>query len=246
MTKETNRRTIEPPRFDGADEPDSACRVCLARDVALFRDLTDDELRRFGQMPIGDVAFAAGETLYRQGDPGQAAFMIREGLVKLEQYLPDGGQRIVRLARGGSAIALEVLLDRDCEHQAVALKPTRACRIPRDVLLRIESETPRLHRQLMAFWHASVVEADTWLTHLSTGSARVRVARLLLLLSDGGETFEMLSREDIGAMLGITTETASRTIAEFRRAGFLRSAGVRRFAADRAALAGVSGVFSAA
>ncbi len=207
----------------------------------MFRDLTDDELQRFGQMPIDDAEFSSGSVIYRQGDPGQAVFMIREGLVKLEQFLPDGGQRIVRLARGGSAIALEVLLGRDCEHQAVALKSTRACRIPRDVLLRIESETPRLHRQLMAFWHASVVEADTWLTQLSTGSARVRVARLLLQLAEGGEVFEILSREDIGAMLGITTETASRTVAEFRRAGVLRSAGVRRFSIDRAALTAVAG-----
>ncbi len=219
--------------------------MCLTRDVGLFRDLTDEELQRFGQMQIGDAEVPAGSILYRQGDPGQAVFMIREGLVKLEQYLPDGGQRIVRLARGGSAIALEAMLGRDCEHQAVALKATKACRIPRDVLLRIESETPRLHRQLVAFWHASVVDADAWLTQLSTGSARVRVARLLLQLSEGADSFEMLSREDVGAMLGITTETASRTVAEFRRAGYLRPAGVRRFIADRAALAAVSGASQA-
>jgi CRP-like cAMP-binding protein len=232
---------LDIPQFEGLLEVEQACRDCLMRDAALFRDLTDDELQRFGQMSIGDLAFASGEVLYRQGDPGQAVFMIREGLVKLEQYLPDGSQRIVRLVRGGAALALEVLLDRDCEHQAVALKPTRVCRIPRDVLLRIESESPRLHRQLMAFWHASVTEADTWLTQLSTGSARVRVARLLLQLSEGGESFEMLSREDIGAMLGITTETASRTVAGFRRSGALRPAGVRRFVADRVALAAISG-----
>ncbi len=231
----------EQSRFDGAADLVQACRSCPSRNVALFRDLTNDELVRFGQLQIGDAAFAAGDVLYRQGDPGQAVFMIRDGLIKLEQFLPDGGQRIVRLVRGGSAIGLEVLLGRDCEHQAVALKLTHACRIPCDVLLRIEAETPHLHRQLMAFWHASVAEADTWLTHLSTGSARTRVARLLLLLSDDDGAFEMLSREDIGAMLGITTETASRTIAEFRRGEFLRAVGVRRFFVDRAALAGISG-----
>lgn len=235
------RVELDQARFDGTTDLGQACRFCLRRGEALFRDLTEEELTRFGQMQIADLGFTPGDVLYRQGDPGQAVYMIRDGLVKLEQFLPDGSQRIVRLARGGAAIALEVLLEGDYEHQAVALQPTRVCRLPREVLLRIESETPRLHRQLMSFWHASVSDADTWLTLLSTGNARTRVARLLLLLSEDDEPFEMLSREDIGAMLGITTETASRTIAEFRRAGTLRPVGVRRFAVDRGVLAGISG-----
>jgi len=234
--------TVDQVRFDGTIDLGQACRFCVRRNVALFRDLTDEELSRFGQMQIADVGFVAGDVIYRQGDPGQAVYMIREGLVKLEQFLPDGSQRIVRLARGGAAIALEILLGEDCEHQAVALQPTRACRLPREILQRIEGETPHLHRQLMAFWHDSVSDADIWLTLLSTGSARTRVARMLLLLSEEDGTFEMLSREDIGAILGITTETASRTIAEFRRNGSLRPIGVRRFMVDRVALVEVAGL----
>ncbi|MBN2752386.1 MAG: Crp/Fnr family transcriptional regulator [Rhodospirillaceae bacterium] len=232
---------MDQSRFEGTTELAQACRVCLCRDTALFRDLSDEELTRFGQLQIIDVGFSPGDILYRQGDPGQAVFMIRDGLVKLEQFLPDGSQRIVRLVRGGTAIALEALLGTDCEHQAVALRPTSVCRLSCEVLQRIEGETPRLHRQLMAFWHASVAEADKWLTLLSTGSARVRVARLLLLLSDGEASFEMLSREDIGAMLGTTTETASRIIAEFRRDDVLRVVGVRRFTVNRTALMLISG-----
>ncbi len=228
-------------RAEGEAEISQVCRFCLDRSNALFRDLTEDELTKFGQLQIADVAVRAGDVLYRQGDAGQNVYMVRDGLIKLEQFLPDGSQRIVRLVRGGTAIALEVMLGSDYQHQAVALRRTRVCRISREVILKIQEETPRLHKQLMSFWHNSVLDADTWLTHLSTGSARVRMARLLLLLSEGEDSFEMLSREDIGAMLGITTETASRTIAEFRRLGAISSVAPRRFEADRSKLQELAG-----
>ena len=43
-----------------------------------------------------------------------------------------------------------------------------------------------------------------------TGTARARVARLLLRLAgpDASTPFRLLGREDIGAMLGLTPETA--------------------------------------
>jgi CRP-like cAMP-binding protein len=50
------------------------------------------------------------------------------------------------------------------------------------------------------------------------------VARLLLRIkdSDGENHCHLFSREDMGAMLAITTETASRVIAEFKRQGLIR------------------------
>jgi CRP/FNR family transcriptional regulator, anaerobic regulatory protein len=77
-------------------------------------------------------------------------------------------------------------------------------------------------------------EADAWLTELSTGSARQRVARLLLRLVRDRETSEchLFGREDMGAMLGITTETASRTIAELRRQSLLSETSPNLFLLD--------------
>jgi DNA-binding MarR family transcriptional regulator len=46
----------------------------------------------------------------------------------------------------------------------------------------------------------------------------------------------LLTREDMGAVLGITTETASRTIAEFRRKGLIELLEEHRFRCDTAAL----------
>jgi DNA-binding transcriptional regulator YhcF (GntR family) len=48
------------------------------------------------------------------------------------------------------------------------------------------------------------------------------MARLLITLGCTGDHPEtMPSREDMGALLGITTETASRIMAEFKRRGLV-------------------------
>ncbi|MEO5375949.1 MAG: Crp/Fnr family transcriptional regulator [Alphaproteobacteria bacterium] len=201
---------------------EAECRGCSIREVALFADLKDED---FGlvHLPIDEVFYEAGRTVYEMDDAGSFLYTMRNGLVKLVNYLPDGSQRIVRLLRQGDTLGLEVLLDKPYEHAAVVLRPTLTCRIPREVVTRLSQETPRLHRQLMLRWHQSVSQADEWLTELSTGSARARVARLLLQVieEESGPDCSLFSREDVGAMLGVTTETASRIIAEFRRTGII-------------------------
>jgi len=220
----------------------AACEDCGIRQSALFSDLEESDFALV-HLPIDEIEFEAGAALYHVADPGQAVFTVRTGLVKLVNYLADGSQRIVRLLRPGDTAGLEAVLGQDYEHTAIALRPALTCRIPREVVTRLADQTPRMHDQLMRRWQRSVQQADAWLTDLSTGGAKARVARLLLLLMEGtGETeCDLFGREDMGAMLGVTTETASRIIAEFRREGILADRGSNRFGCDVAALERIAG-----
>lgn len=51
----------------------------------------------------------------------------------------------------------------------------------------------------------------------------------------------LFSREDLGAMLGVTTETASRIIAEMKRSGVINERKFNQFACDDDALRSLSG-----
>jgi CRP-like cAMP-binding protein len=198
------------------------CLTCPIRDSVLFAGLEATECAAL-QRPIDDIMLLPQSVLYRAGDPGKAVFTIRRGLLKLVQYLPDGRQRIVRLLRGTDVTGLESLLGQPYQHDAIVLQQAEVCRIPLEEVQRLDRESPQLHRELLTRWQRALDEADAWLTQLSTGSARARMARLLLRLVVGKEhACELFSREDMGAMLGITTETASRIIAEFRRSGALK------------------------
>jgi CRP-like cAMP-binding protein len=161
-------------------------------------------------------------------------YTIRSGVMKLLQYLPDGGQRIVRLAQTTDVLGLESLVTESYQHEAVALHASEVCRFPSKIVRELARDKPRLHQELMQRWQRALSEADAWLTELSTGSARQRVARLLLRLvrSTEGSECQLFSREDMGAMLGITTETASRTIADFKRKSLLLEKHPNRFLLD--------------
>ncbi len=226
---------MKDSQINAAWRGDAPCRKCSVRDLVLFADLNHEDFNLI-HLPITEHHFTAGEALYHAEEPGRALFTVREGSLKLVQYLPDGGQRIVRLLRQGDTAGLEILLAAEYEHTAIALQPVHVCRIPREVVERLNRETPAIHRQLMQRWHRAVHEAHDWLTQLSTGSARQRLARLILILAGEEDTLTLPSREDIGSMLGLTTETASRTVAEFRRGGRLTALGGNRFRLDRGAV----------
>ncbi len=199
------------------------CQSCSLRDSVLFAGLEQSDFEKIHD-PISQFAVQAGERLYRDGDQGNRLFTIRSGLVKLQRYLPDGTQRIVRLATTSDVIGLEALLDQPYEHEAIAMQPTEVCSLPVATVNELSRNNPALHKELLHRWQRALSDADSWLTELSTGSARHRVARLVLRLIDetGGQPeCRLFAREDIGSMLGITTETASRTIAEFKRKGWL-------------------------
>lgn len=218
-------------QIDAAWQGTAHCRDCGIRDLVLFADLTEPDFNLV-HLPIDEITFDAGATLYSAGDDGTALYTIRAGLVKLVQYRADGTQRIVRLLKSGATAGLEATLGQPYEHTAIALQSTQTCRIPRQVVDRLSRETPRLHRQLMQRWHAALRQADDWLTDLSTGKAPQRLARLMLQLAEDDGAVSLPSREDVGSMLGITTEHASRTVAEFRRNGVISEIAPNRYRTD--------------
>ncbi len=198
------------------------CLNCSLRTSVLFSGLEESDFARIHD-PIDQYHLKSGTALYHSGDTAEFMFTVRTGALKLVQFLPDGGQRIVRIARATDILGLEALLDDRYQHDAVALQPTEVCRLPARLVRHMSEDSPKLHRELMSRWQRALSEADAWLTELSTGSARQRVARLLLRLvrDSASSECQLFSREDMGAMLGITTETTSRTIAEYKRQSLL-------------------------
>lgn len=174
--------------------------------------------------PIDNLHAPAQAILYQHDAAATHLFTVRSGLVKLFVDLPNGGHRIVRILRAGDVAGIEALLGNRYRHHAVAVRDTDVCRIPVEVIRRLDQSNPGVHRALMERWQRALDQADNFIAALSTGSAEARLARLLLGIAcdqDRTETF-LLSREDMGALLGVTTETASRTMAEFKRRGLVR------------------------
>jgi CRP/FNR family transcriptional regulator, anaerobic regulatory protein len=197
------------------------CVHCAIRQHVLFADIPEDQLEN-RLITIDNLTYSPHAVLYQVDEKDDALYTIRRGLVKLVQYLPNGTQRIVRLLKAGDVAGMERTVGDAYHHTAIAMQETSVCKIPLGLMESFGRDHTICH-QLALRWQRSVDEADSVITQFSTGSAEARVARLLLHLQDiaGGSGCMVVNREDMGAMLGITTETASRVMADFKRRGLV-------------------------
>ena len=212
------------------------CAVCEMRNSVLFSDLSPHELDTILQ-PIDNLHVPQHAVLYEQGKTAPNLFTVRSGLIKLKVDLPNGTQRIVRLLRPGDVAGMETLVGEPYHHTAIALQDADVCRIPREVIIQLDQTNPSVHLALLQRWQHLVDQADHFISSLSTGPAEARIARLLITLGCDLHPETMPSREDMGALLGITTETASRIMAEFKRRGLVHVDKGSEVVCDHAGLA---------
>lgn len=259
--------SVAHPQGQGreANRRSQRCRDCMVRRSALFGGLTEEELDAIAWR-VPDQTLKAGQVLYSVADAVETVWIIRSGLIKLERPLADGTYRIVRLARRSDVLALETLLGGTCDHTAVALADSDVCRVPLDVMRNVMRHHPGMGEQILRHWHSAVQRADDWLTSYSLGTARQKVARFLVGLMEncgsGGvpdpqalarrdwpedpsplepSVITIPSRDDVGAILGITKETASRLIADFYRSGALSKLPDHRTRVNRSVLLSIAG-----
>lgn len=225
-------------RQDGVHPQVLACGACEVRSKALFGVLDGAGLDRI-HTQIASMTLLPDATVYDRGTAGLAVFTIREGLVRFERSSEHGDRRIVRIAGRGDLIGQEALLHRPYGDDAVACTEVHLCRIPRALIDELAQGRDELPRELMLRWQCALDAAEAWVSDLSTGPARRRVLHLLRRLGDhaGADgTIWLPRREEIGAMLDMTFETASRVVSALRREGVLALAPGRSAVLDRAAL----------
>lgn len=216
------------------------CGHCGVHKEVLFSSLTKDELDSILE-PIDMYCYPPESILYHEGDQAESVYTLRTGLVKLVRFLPDGTFRIVRLLRKGDAFGLERLIGENYGHTALAITGVSLCRIPVRTLRALNESYPQLHQRLLESWNQHLRRADDTIVQLSTGTIRRRVLFLIQMLAESAghekdRRVELLSREDMAAMLGVRLESLSRIIAELKRENILRPLGKDAYEFDMTAL----------
>jgi CRP-like cAMP-binding protein len=168
------------------------------------------------------ICYSPQDVIYHQGSPVSSIIFITSGLLKLVVHLPNGRDRIVRFHRPGSVLGLCGLRNRQHEHDALALTPVTALRLPLGAIQQLRAEDPKTYIGLVERWHDYLCDADLWITQFSTGPIRGRVARLLSFMAEfnhesAEDQLQLLTCEEMGSVLGVTSESTSRILAEFKR-----------------------------
>jgi CRP/FNR family transcriptional regulator len=167
--------------------------------------------------------FEGQETLFREGDPGQAVFTIISGAVKVYKLMPDGRRQITGFFFRGDMFGFCV--DDLYAYTAEAITPVRACRLPMARLRALSDTAPEVQARIMTRMTQKLASFHDHVLLLGRKTARERVATFLLNLSDRalrrGEQPSPLAlpmgRADIADHIGLTVETVSRAMTWFRR-----------------------------
>lgn len=133
----------------------------LLKEVPLFQLLDDHErVELAGQLDM--VSFAAGETIFHYGEPGDAIYVVSSGEVEVF-FKNDTGERIVlEMATRGDFFGELSMLDQGTRSASVvAVQDTQALRLDRDDLEKFLHLRPSAAMDLLAAIgrrHRSTVE----------------------------------------------------------------------------------------
>lgn len=136
------------------------CEATKLADVELFEHLNDDDRANLAGA-IDLRALAAGDTLFKVGEPGEALYVVRSGEVEL--FIKDtAGQRIaLAIAGAGEMFGELALLDSGPRTAtAVALSDVELLELDRDDLLLLFQRSPAAALRLLAAMGRMTRKAD--------------------------------------------------------------------------------------
>lgn len=209
-------------RHNGTCLPGScaACTVSSTTEWTGVNPAADDVLKAARRLTTYEV----GETLFHQQDAPHGVHCLMSGLVILKQLDAFGNETAFRILFPGQTCGWRSLFaEQNHMASAVALETSKVCFIPHAEIERLMDLDPSLSRRFLRTLAKDPGPADAVLLRSAFLPARVRLAHLLLMLSERclGEAAEgevcyrlPVKRKHIAALIGTTGETVSRTIKE--------------------------------
>lgn len=113
-----------PRWFGWARDPEQARRVVLLEQTPVFAGLPRRLLGRVA-VQLFEKAYAPGEVVFREGDPGKGLFVVLEGGVAITRATPDGEKLLISLGPGASFGELALIDDLPRSATARASVPSR-------------------------------------------------------------------------------------------------------------------------
>jgi CRP/FNR family transcriptional regulator, cyclic AMP receptor protein len=124
----------------------------------VFAGLDHDRLELVAGCGL-NTTFAAGDRLFREGDPADTFFLVRHGLVALDAYLPDRGQVTLDTLGPGDIAGWSWLVAPHRWHfTGRAVELVRAIQFDGECLRRKCEDDPRLGYDLLSRFAQVLVE----------------------------------------------------------------------------------------
>ncbi|HPY40500.1 MAG TPA: Crp/Fnr family transcriptional regulator [Thiolinea sp.] len=202
------------------------CLSCPIRHLSIFGELPTERLGQIQPFQPAVLQFQAGETIYHQGAMSQSAYTLRKGMVKLSKSLANGRTQIIRVIGAGELFGFDGFADEAYSHSATPLCTIEVCRLPFADLANLKRQYAEIDTAMTQRWLRYLRQAENQMLALGVMKAPERLASFLVNWYDSGTATEQgvalpLARGEIGELLGLTIETVSRFISEWKRQGLI-------------------------
>jgi CRP/FNR family transcriptional regulator, cyclic AMP receptor protein len=223
---------VECPSVDAAMAQVQQTIHTLRR-VALFADLSDDELAFIAGRGVPQQR-AAGEMIFVEGDPCHGLFVVQSGKVKIFKSSPRGREQVILISGPGSTIAeLPIFDGGPYPASAAALTNAALLEVRKDDVRQLCLERPEVALKLLRVVGARLRRLLAMVEELSFTTVRQRLAALLLheAQSNGrttprGVEFALpWTQEELAAQIGTVREIISRNFSRFQSTGVMQVEG---------------------
>jgi CRP-like cAMP-binding protein len=171
------------------------------------------------------VRLARRTTIYSRGDEAHHCYKVVEGAVRLTRILMDGHRQVLEILLPNDSFGIETTGHYATNAEAIGEVVLLRC--PRACITRLNEESPRMRRSLMAMLSRGLTAAQDHVMMLGHQGAKARLASFLLRLMETGAEGEgkplelPVGRQDLADYLGLTIETTCRTLTDFKQAGMI-------------------------
>ena len=195
------------------------------RQISIFSELESEFLEEIYK--ISRVRkYEKGRIIFMEGEPGEAFFYIKSGLVKVSKLSRDGREHILHVLNEGHVFA-EVTLFSNTEYPATAevLEEAEIGIIKNEDLEKVIKENPDLSLQLIKYLNKRLVEAHMKIRNLALYDTYERTAQALVKLAEDygkksskGVNLDInISRQELANIVGTTRETVIRALTAFKK-----------------------------
>ncbi|HEU0041938.1 MAG TPA: Crp/Fnr family transcriptional regulator [Jiangellaceae bacterium] len=209
----------------------SARRLAALQRVPFFAGLSAAEMTEVNAL-FRASAHDVGATIYFSGDQAARLYVVTEGKVKLLRHTASGQDIVLDILAPGEIFGgLPALGEATYDDTAQAQSPCCVIGIDAGHFATVLKSYPAVAVSVLTIVGDRLREAHDRISDLVSTPVEVRVATALVKLAqklgverDGRLLIETpLSRPDLAALTGATTESVSRVMSQFRRDGLIES-----------------------
>lgn len=204
--------------------------VDFLRKVSLFSELDDAQLEQLASV-VREQHYKKNATIFHVGDPGNALFILKSGLVKITIEDQSGREIILRMLYPTDFFGEMSLID-DLPRSATVttLEPSDAMVIYRDSFLNLIEKNSKILLNMTVVLSRRLRRVNELIRSLAFHDVYGKVARVLLNLArekgrttDDGTVIDLrLTQQELAELAGMSRETMTRTLRDFQQAGCVR------------------------